>query len=84
MNAITLLDVETLHHKSIRIGTKSSKETAYLYSYGQADLRYGLHLEYPYSEESNISELEDMYEDLCYDKLLEMLKVHFQWCTRSD
>lgn len=82
--SIILLDKEQLHHKSIRICTKGSDATAYLYCYGQAEERYGLHLEYPYNKESNISELEDMYEDLRYENLLEMLKVHFQWRTASD
>ena len=84
IEAIKLLDVETLHHKSIRIGTKDSEATAYLYSYGQTEQHYGLHLEYPYNKESNISEIEDMYEDLCYVKLLEMLKVHFHWYASQD
>lgn len=81
--AITLLNVDKLHHKAIRIGSPDTTATAYLYTYGQADQHYGLHLEYPYNEESNISELEEMYEDLCYASLLEMLKVHFQWCPHK-
>lgn len=76
---LCILDSDCLHPKAVRIGEQGSSATAYLYTYGQMDHRYGLHLEYPYLEESNISELEEMYEDLVYDNLLEMLKVHFQW-----
>lgn len=83
MNAFKLLDVDTLHPKSIRIGINNSNATAYIYTYGQAEQHYGLHLEYPYNTESNISELEDMYEDLGYNALLEILKVHFQWCSHK-
>jgi hypothetical protein len=83
IEGITFLDIEQLHYKSIRIGSKDSQETAYIYSYGQHDQHYGLHLEYPFNREANVSELEDMYEDLSYDGLLEMLKVHFQWLTEK-
>jgi hypothetical protein len=82
-DAITLPDADSLHHKAVRIASRNTPATAYLYSYGQADERYGLHLEYPYNAESNISELEDMYEDLSYESLLEILKVHFEWRTHK-
>lgn len=72
-----LLDAERLHHKAIRIGIQDTAATAYLYTYGQSTEHYGLHLEYPFHAESNISELEEIYEDLSYDTLLEKLKVHF-------
>ncbi len=76
-DGITLIDPENLHHKAVRIGNNRNAATAYLYTYGQAEGKYGLHLEYPHHEESNISELEDMYEELNYESLLEILKVHF-------
>lgn len=74
-----LIDSETLHPKSVRIGSNSSEGSAYIYTYAQTDEHYGLHLEYPHHTQLNLSDQEDMYEDLDYKALLEMLKVHFHW-----
>lgn len=79
-----LLDVEQLHPKAVRIGSTASPATAYIYTYGQAEHRYGLHLEYPHNDEGNISEQEDMYEDVGFEKLLEMLRVHLQCEPLTD
>ena len=76
-DAFTLPDAESLHHKSIRLGSTRVLATAYLYTYGQNTERYGLHLEYPYNQELNSSEQEEMYEDLNYEAVLEILTVHF-------
>jgi hypothetical protein len=78
-DAFILCDAEQLHPKSIRLGTHESPATAYLYTYGQSPDQYGLHLEYPYNKELNSSEQEEMYEDLSYDAVLEILTVHFDW-----
>jgi hypothetical protein len=76
-----LIDCETLHPMSVRIGSNSSEGSAYIYTYAQEKERYGVHLEYPYRKELNLSEQEEMYDDLDYKALLEMLKVHFHWIT---
>jgi hypothetical protein len=83
-DAFTLPDAESLHHKSIRLGSTRVLATAYLYTYGQNPDRYGLHLEYPYNPELNTSEQEDMYEDLTYDAVLEILMTHFNWHHEAD
>ena len=76
---IRILESGCLHPKAIRIGEQGGPATAYLYTYAHEEGHYGLHLEYPYLPESNISELEDMYEELEYDSVVAMLQVHFQW-----
>jgi hypothetical protein len=78
-DAFTLPDAESLHHKSIRLGSTHVLATAYIYTYGQSPDHYGLHLEYPFNPELNTSEQEEMYEDLDYDALLEILMTHFNW-----
>lgn len=77
-DSFEVLDVNQLNYQSIRLGAKHTPATVYLYTYGQRKERYGLHLEYPRFEESNVSELEEIYEDLNYDKLLEILNLHLQ------
>ena len=83
-DAFILCDAEQLHPKSIRLGTHEGPATAYLYTYGQTEGHYGLHLEYPYNQELNTSEQEDMYEDLTYDAVLKILTVHFDWHRNTD
>ena len=76
---VRILESGCLHPKAVRIGEQHSPATAYLYTYAHDEGRYGLHLEYPYLPERNLTELEDMYEDLEYDSVVAMLQVHFQW-----
>lgn len=78
-HAYYLIDTETLHHQSVRIGSSSSEGSAYIYTYAQETEHYGLHLEYPNNNQLSLSNQEDIYEDLDYKSLLEMLKVHFHW-----
>lgn len=74
-----LIDGETLHPQSVRIASNSSEGSAYIYTYAQNEERYGLHLEYPQDSQLSLSSQEDIYENLDYKSLLEMLKVHFHW-----
>lgn len=83
-DAFTLPDAENLHHKSIRLGSTRVLATAYIYTYAQDAEHYGLHLEYFYNPELNSSEQEDMYEDLSYEALLEILMTHFDWHHDND
>jgi hypothetical protein len=81
-DAFELIDVESLHPQAVRIGSHDTDATAYLYTYGQADEHYGLHLEYPGHEDSNISSLEVIHENLNYSRLLDILKDHLDWYAR--
>lgn len=77
-DAINLLDVHALDYKAIRLGFDDSNATVYLYTYGQANEHYGLSLEYPSFENDNVGEIEEIYEGICFDKLLEIIKLHLQ------
>ncbi len=50
--------------------------SAYLYTYGQDEERYGVHLEYPASEDANLSDTEAIYENLSFDRLADTLATH--------
>ncbi len=82
-DGFTLKSVDKLDDHSIRLGSEQTQATAYLYTYGQRNDRYGLDLEYPVNSEQNINEQEYCYEDLRYDWLLEILKQHLQWYDRE-
>lgn len=51
--------------------------SAYLYTYGQNEGRYGMHLEFPFHDEVDISSSMDIYEDISFNNVVDLLKVHF-------
>lgn len=51
--------------------------SAYLFTHGQPEDRYGLHLEYPVFAESNVGDSVEMLEYLELDRLMEFLALHF-------
>jgi len=62
---------------SIRIYKPGEAEmSAYLYTYGQDEGRYGVHLEYPQLAETAASKTIEMQEGLDIDQLLAVLQVH--------
>lgn len=50
---------------------------AYIYTYGQAVEHYGIHLEYPSLADSQRFDTTEILEDLSYERLVEILAVHF-------
>lgn len=50
--------------------------SAYIYTYGQDEERYGVHLEYPPLAETALSKSIEMQEDLDFEQLLAVLQVH--------
>jgi len=52
--------------------------SVYLYTHGQNHGRYGIHLEYPRLGESPVSDTVEMLEDVRFDRLVELLAMHFE------
>lgn len=70
-------DEPTLDPMSIWIYKPDETEmSAYLYTYGQEQERYGVHLEYPPLPETATSKSIEMQEDLGFEQLLAVLQVH--------
>jgi len=64
--------------RSVRLFKKDNAHlSAYIYTYGQPENCYGLHLEYPFHDEMDISSSMDIHEGLSFESLLELLAVHF-------
>ncbi len=62
---------------AIRIYKPGEAEmSAYLYTYGQDEERYGVHLEYPLLVETVASKTIEMQEDLDLEQLVAVLQVH--------
>ena len=69
---------EQLDSRSVRIFKKNDYLiSAYIYTYGQVESRYGLHLEYPFHDEMDISNSMDIHEEISFETLVELLLVHF-------
>ena len=51
--------------------------SAYIYTYGQLEGLYGIHLEFPMYDETDISDIMDIYEGVSFDKVVELLSTHF-------
>jgi len=64
--------------RSVRLFKKDdSLISAYIYTYGQLEERYGLHLEFPFHNEMDISSSMDIYEGISFKTLVDLLSVHF-------
>ena len=51
--------------------------SVYLYTYGQQDDCYGVHLEFPAHPETPLRDTVEIKEDLDFEQLVEVLQVHF-------
>jgi hypothetical protein len=68
---------DSVDDKAIRLcDSKATSTCVYIYTYGQKQERYGLHLEYPVATDVNYSDTVDMYEDISYSLLLTLLEQH--------
>lgn len=77
-DAMDLSPHQGLGSEAVRLASAGDPSlTAYLYSYGQAEGRYGVHLEFPQHDGPDISSSQDVYENLGIDVLADMLRVHF-------
>lgn len=52
--------------------------SVYIYTYGQSNERYGIHLEFPTFDESDISSSMDIYENIKFEELVELLRTHLE------
>lgn len=78
MDAVALSPHQGLGSQAVRLASADDPTlTAYLYSYGQDEGRYGVHLEFPQPDGPDIGSSQDVYENLSVDMLADMLSVHF-------
>ncbi len=76
-DAFIIEEEEGLHPRSVFLQHSHDADyRAYLYTLGQENGRYGLHLEYP--EEDFGANLIDAYENLSLRSLVDILSVHFE------
>ena len=73
------------HPQSINLIRPDVKNLhAYIYTYGQKAECYGIHLEYPSSVDSLRFDTTEILEDVRYERLVDILAVHFSIPTYKD
>jgi len=76
-NSFSISANPVLNDKAVRIyKTGVPDMSAYLYTYGQPEDRYGVHLEYPEFSGMDTGMNFEMKEDIDFDHLVEVLQVH--------
>ncbi len=70
-------DNRQLDTRAVRIYKKDDElVSAYVYSYGQGEGRYGIHLEYPFHDDADILSNDDIREGMDLDDIVQLLRVH--------
>lgn len=66
-----------LDARSVRIYKRDDElVSAYVYTYGQSEGRYGIHLEYPFNDDADILSNDDIREDVDLDNVVQLLRTH--------
>ena len=82
---LVLSDRQGLGSQALRLAKHDDPLiSAYLYTYGQDEGRYGIHLEYPQHDGADISSSLDVHENVGIDALADMLSVHFELIPETD
>ena len=66
-----------LDERAVRLRFSGAETSAYVYTYGQQQQHYGVHLEYPELTD-NLSLQDVIHENLVYERLLNVLSMHLE------
>lgn len=76
---ISIEDEDNIDFFSIALIKQNQPEVrAYVYTYGQAQEMYGIHLEYPWFIENEFNDVIQVYEDLTLNQIVNTLATHFE------
>lgn len=75
-NSFHVLDPNDTHELSVRIAPPDKSVTLYIYCYGQTSGHYGVHLEFPKTVDTPLSQDEEIYEELSIRRLIDMLSLY--------
>lgn len=65
--------------RSVRLGNSGVTDTTvYIFTYGQEEEHYGVHIEYPNLTETNYKDTIDTYENIPLSTLVNMLITHLE------
>ena len=75
-DAFTLIPASE-DEKAVRlIKTGDHDLSVYIYTYGQIEEHYGVHLEYPDIQETSLSSTLDIYDNVSYETLCGLVESH--------
>lgn len=75
-DAFHLLDPQGTNQLSVRIAPLDESMTIYLYCYGQRSGHYGVHFEFPTTIGTAVTQDEEIYDDVPFPRLIDMLSLH--------
>lgn len=77
-DSFNISDNHQLDSRAVRIyKTDDYLMSAYIYTYGQNEGFYGIHLEFPFHDEMDISSSLDIYEGVRFERVVDLLRTHF-------
>lgn len=73
-----ILDHHETDVKAVRLGNPDDPgHSIYIYTYGQGPDRYGVHLEYNNTGETETKDTVEVFDNLSYKSLVELLRMQF-------
>lgn len=65
--------------RAIRLANPAASDIQlYVYTYGQEDERYGVHIEYPNLEETNYSDTVEIHDNVSFDALVDLMVTNLE------
>lgn len=71
-----VVDPHDTHELSVRIAPLDETVTIYIYCYGQSSGHYGVHFEFPTTVGTPVTQDEEIYDDVTFHRLVEMLSLY--------
>jgi len=77
--AYQIIDIDSDDACSVRLSNSAITPTVlYVYTFGQREGRYGVHIEYPNIQETNYYDTVEIYENINFDHLVEVIKMKLE------
>lgn len=74
--AYEIIDTDADDARSVRLCNNAITPTViYIYTFGQRQDHYGVHIEYPNIQETSYYDTLDVYENISFDRLVELIKM---------
>lgn len=75
-DAFHVVDPQDTHELSVRIAPADESMTIYIYCYGQSSGHYGVHFEFPKTIGTPVTQEEESYDEVSFDRLVKMLNLY--------
>ena len=73
-----LHDEHDTDSRAVRLSNpREAGYSVYIYTYGQVHEKYGVHLEYANIDDSTVNDSVEVFDNISFERLVELLKVQF-------